>query len=167
MILWRLSLEKYASTAFSGQGSYLYGGRWSPPGCTVVYLSDSVSLIVLETLVHADTSVWSSLLTPLHVTIAVDVPDDISVEFISIDQLPKEWNETPAPEILQAIGGDWFKRGSSCLLRVPSAIVPQESNYLFNPQHTDARRIKIADPESFGFDGRLWHCQCGSPMDSL
>lgn len=156
MRLWRLSLGKYASTAFSGQGSYLYGGRWSPTGCPVVYLSDSVSLTILETLVHADTTVWAALSEPKHVVFSVDVPDDMPVDQLAISQLPVEWNATPAPLALQVLGGEWFETGQSPLLRVPSAIVPQEYNYLFNPLHQDAQRIRIGEPTPFGFDGRLW-----------
>ena len=156
MKLWRLSLEKHAATAFSGQGSFLYGGRWSPVGCPAVYLSESVSLTVLETLVHADTSVWSSPAAPRHVVFAVHVPDDIGIDAVAADELPPDWNATPAPVGLQDLGRTWFDRAGSPLLRVPSAIVTQESNFLFNPLHPEASRIEIGDAEPFGVDGRLW-----------
>lgn len=154
--LWRLSLEKHAATASSGQGSFLYGGRWSPVGCPAVYLSESVSLTVLETLVHADTAVWATPAAPRHVVFAVNVPDDIVIEAVSADDLSADWNVTPAPAALQDIGSSWFDRAASPLLRVPSAIVKQESNFLFNPLHPDASRIEIGEPESFGVDGQLW-----------
>jgi len=41
------------------------------------------------------------------------------------------------------------------LLRVPSAIVPETSNYLLNPVHADAARITIASATRFRFDPRL------------
>ena len=149
-------MEKYAETAFSGQGSFLYGGRWSPVGCPAVYLSESVSLAVLETLVHADASVWAVPGAPRHVVFPVDVPDDLPIDVISIDALPADWHQSPAPASLQAFGRAWFDRADSALLKVPSAIVAQESNFLFNPLHQLAAQIEIGEPESFGFDGRLW-----------
>lgn len=156
MRLWRLTLEKYADTAFSGQGSFLYGGRWSPVGCPAVYLSDSVSLAVLETLVHADASVWTVPEAPRHVVFPIDVPDSVPVEVIDIDSLPADWFETPAPASLQALGRGWFDRAESPLLEVPSAIVSQQSNFLFNPMHELAAHVEIGEPEPFGLDGRLW-----------
>jgi RES domain-containing protein len=41
-------------------------------------------------------------------------------------------------------------------LRVPSAIVEGEFNYLLNPRHDDFVQIKIATPEPFSFDPRMW-----------
>jgi hypothetical protein len=45
---------------------------------------------------------------------------------------------------------------SSAVLRVPSILVPGESNLLLNPQHPQFKRLKISKPEPFDFDGRLW-----------
>jgi RES domain-containing protein len=41
------------------------------------------------------------------------------------------------------------------MLRVPSAIVPEESNYLLNPGHPDFLSLKIGEPQDFTIDSRL------------
>ncbi|MBD0321414.1 MAG: RES family NAD+ phosphorylase, partial [Gemmatimonadetes bacterium] len=41
------------------------------------------------------------------------------------------------------------------VLCVPSAIVPEESNYLINPLHPDSSKIKIKEVRPFQFDERL------------
>jgi len=156
MKLWRLSHIKYADNAFSGEGSYLYGGRWSPPGCLVVYLSESAALCALETLVHVDAAVLTQLTSVKHVVFPVNVPDDLYIDEVCVEELTDGWDKTPAPESLQLVGKTWYDQNHSPLLRVPSAIVPTEHNYLFNPLHEDAARITIGEPLPFVFDQRLF-----------
>ena len=43
----------------------------------------------------------------------------------------------------------------SLLLRVPSAIVANEYNFLINPRHSEAVKVRLVDTESFLFDTRL------------
>jgi hypothetical protein len=40
-------------------------------------------------------------------------------------------------------------------LAVPSAILPEESNFVFNPLHGDAARLRLVGERRFGFDSRL------------
>ena len=44
---------------------------------------------------------------------------------------------------------------NAAVLRVPSAIVTEESNYVLNPAHPDFRHIQFFSPEPFRFDPRL------------
>ena len=39
--------------------------------------------------------------------------------------------------------------------KVPSAIVPQESNYLINPDHDDFSNIRLVETRDFNFDKRI------------
>ena len=41
------------------------------------------------------------------------------------------------------------------MLRVPSVVVPLESNYVFNPRHPDFSRVTVGAPMPFPFDPRL------------
>jgi RES domain-containing protein len=41
------------------------------------------------------------------------------------------------------------------VLSVPSAIVPEERNYLLNPAHPEFSRITIARPAAYRIDPRL------------
>ena len=40
-------------------------------------------------------------------------------------------------------------------LRVPSTVVPNESNYFLNPLHPDFKEAKVGDPQNFALDVRL------------
>lgn len=156
MELYRLTLTKYASSAFSGEGARRVGGRWSPPGYPVVYCASSIALAVLETLVHTDHSVL-----PSHQVIRVGVPDALRIDTLTVDELPADWRNTPAPSALQKLGWDWIINHQSVLLSMPSALVPQEKNYLINPNHRNFSQLTMQPAEAFSMDARLF--QAGRP----
>lgn len=73
---------------------------------------------------------------------------------VSVDagSLPTDWREYPSPPALQAIGDNWIDAGRSLVLKVPSVIIPSESNFLINPAHPDFASLRIDPPEPFVFD---------------
>ena len=148
--VWRLCRRKHAG-AFDGEGARLSGGRWNPPGVPVVYASETISLAALEILVHIDADDAPEDL----VVVPVDIPDDVDVAEVTARGLPGDWRSTPAPARLQRLGADWVRAGKTAVLSVPSAVVPQERNYAFNPRHADFARIKRGKPEPFRIDPRL------------
>ncbi len=56
----------------------------------------------------------------------------------------------------QSLGDYWIDSMRSAVLRVPSAVVPNEFNYLLNPRHGDFARIIPELPVPFTFDERLF-----------
>ena len=151
MRVYRLTLARYADTAFSGEGARRSGGRWTPIGWPVVHTSGNVALAVLETLVH--TAVNSM---PSQRLIAVDIPESLPVEAIDAADLPDDWRRTPAPTSLQDIGRAWLGAARTAVLQAPSVIVPIEFNYLLNPHHPDFERLRAHAPEPFPIDKRLF-----------
>ena len=133
---WRIIKTRFAADAFSGEGARLYGGRWNSPSIAMVYTAGSVSLATLELLVHLDNT---SVLTSFSIC-PVDF-DDSLVELLDPANLPPDWNQSPPPTSLRTIGDDWISRGSSVVLRVPSAVIENENNYLINPAHTDFKKL--------------------------
>jgi RES domain-containing protein len=150
MRLWRLSKAKHAATALDGEGSRIVGGRWNSEGRRAVYLSEHLSLAALEVLVHE-----SKATAPTYVAIELDVPDDITIHAPAPSSLPKDWRDGDAPASTKALGDAWLAAGTHALLRVPSVIIPEEFNFVLNPTHRDAARIKPAPPVRFVFDPRL------------
>jgi RES domain-containing protein len=147
---WRILKTRFSADAFSGEGARLYGGRWNSPGVPMVYTAGSVSLATLELLVHLDTT---SVL-PSYSICPVDF-DDSLVESLDRASLPSDWRQSPSPTSLQLIGDDWISRGSSVVLRVPSAVVEDENNYLINPAHKDFKKLVIGGMKPFRMDRRL------------
>lgn len=53
---WRILKAKHADQAFTGEGARLHGGRWNTEGAAVIYTSATISLAVLEILVHLESA---------------------------------------------------------------------------------------------------------------
>ena len=150
MQVWRLLKSRYAPNAFDGEGPRLYGGRWNSVGTRVAYASDSSALAVLEVLVHLD----DAALLSAYSLVAASLPDDL-VEDLDRSRLPANWNASPVPPDVQAIGDAWLHSAHSLALRVPSAIVPGGTNLLIDPAHPDFGRFGVLGVQPFDFDPRL------------
>jgi len=148
--VWRICRRRYA--AFDGEGARLYQRRWNQRGTRIVYTSGSLSLAALEYFVNLDTDLAPNDL----VSIAAEIPDDLAVHRVALADLPNGWQSFPAPAALQDLGTAWASQAVTAVLAVPSAVIPQEWNYLLNPAHPDFRRIRVLKPQAFLFDPRLF-----------
>jgi RES domain-containing protein len=74
---------------------------------------------------------------------------------VDVPGLPAGWERSPAPAELAAVGDDWVASALSPVLRVPSAIVPIEHNYLLNPLHPQFGAIHLGEATPFPIDPRL------------
>jgi RES domain-containing protein len=151
MRVFRISRAQHAREALSGRGGLLAAGRWHARGTRIVYTSATLSLAALEVLVHAD----KDLLPGDLVHVEIEVPDDLVLERIQPRNLPRSWRAYPAPGRLRVLGAQWIERNKSAVLQVPSAVIPQESNFLLNPARQEARFISVVAVEKFVFDPRL------------
>ena len=151
LTVFRLGKEVYRDQLFSGQGGLYASGRWTPRGRPVVYTSASISLAVLEYTVNYRRRGW----VPATVLGRAVIPAAVRTETVSIDKLPVNWFAASPPSQLQTLGGEWLERGETAVLKVPSAIVTEEWNYLLNPLHADFRKIRISAPKPFDFDQRV------------
>ncbi len=147
---WRLVHRKYVRSAFSGEGARLAGGRWNSEGHSVVYTAGSLSLALLEIIVHLE---FKEALKR-YVAIPVEIPDGLS-QSIDPAKLPDGWSANPPQSSTQFVGNCWQEGMSSAVLKVPSVIVPSEFNYLLNPAHPDFPRIKLGDPIGLPVDPRV------------
>lgn len=150
MHVYRIAREKYIRD-LSGEGARLYGGRWNPRGKAVLYTSSHQSLAALEVLVHTS---LQSIPPDLHM-LTLWIPDETPAKEISLDELPGNWNEYPAPVFLAEIGKTWLNENSKLILKIPSAVIPAEWNVLINPAHELFSEIKIEDVKAFQFDPRF------------
>ncbi len=148
MILYRRVRCVYAGD-LSGSGARLYGGRWNSEGRSMVYLTSSRSLGVLEALAH---------LSPTNVPddyciMTVEAPDNFAE--LDIKELPENWQYSPEQNIFKQIGNAFLQQSKHLLLKVPSALVNEEYNYLMNPLHKQAVLVKILSKQPFSFDERF------------
>ena len=149
MQVYRISLAKWTNK-LNASGNK---ARWSKKGSYVIYTASTRALACLENVVHRA----GEGLQQAFKVMVIDIPDDILIEEILLKNLKLGWNKSDDStyEICQAIGDDWLERAESAVLKVPSSIIQKESNYLFNINHPDFKRIKIVDLEDFEFDLRI------------
>ena len=149
-LAWRIVQAHVADRAFSGEGARRYGGRWNNKGIAVVYTSGSISLAILEVLVHIP--IYDIL--EEYVYIPVEFDQKLS-RALKMDEIPDNWYQDPSPQAIKQIGDAWVESRQSVILQVPSAVVPTEKNFLINPAHSDFTKLKIGEPEKLEFDQRL------------
>jgi RES domain-containing protein len=149
---WRLDKVKHAREAFLGEGARRVSGRWNHQGITVIYVSESLALSVLEKFVHLGFD--GSRIR--FVYFKIEIPDSVSITKLKISDLPNDWTAEPPRNSTKEIGSIWAREAGSAVLRVPSVLVPRSWNYLLNPSHSDFKKIRISDPLPFVFDERMW-----------
>lgn len=133
----------------SGTGAALFGGRWNSKGTYVLYTSASPSLALLETVVHI-----SNIPPTGYCMLTLDIPAD-SITEIPVQQLPSSWQLNPPPALLKKLGDRFVKENKSMVLKLPSAVIPEEFNYLLNPAHPLFKKIKVLAKRDIRFDDRL------------
>jgi RES domain-containing protein len=148
MLLYRLTKQDHI--ALDGVGGLFLSGRWNDKGILVVYMSSSRSLAILENLVHLSDP---TLLPPDMVIISINIPDDSTTEVLDEKKLSRGWKSNYLET--RHLGSRFLKSNENLLFKVPSAIVPGEFNFLFNPLHPEATRCSIAAKEPYSFDSRL------------
>jgi len=148
---WRIDKEKWAATSFSGTGAAAEGGPWNSAGVAVVYISEHLAMAAQEKYAHLPKPVPASM---KFVKILATFDSSI-VTRVDLNKLPDDWREAPLLISTQVIGDEWVKAGTSAILAVPSAIIPEEWNFLINPAHADFKHIKIDPPLPFTFDYRI------------
>jgi RES domain-containing protein len=147
---WRLVKTKHLSGAWDGESARALGGRWNSPGVPVVYASEHLSLALAEVLVHLTGS------GPLAGYSAIPIEfEEKFVEVLDRKALPPRWRAHPPPPAMRAIGDRFVAEGRHAFLRVPSVVIPQESNYVINPAHPDFAKSRIGEAIPFPFDERL------------
>jgi RES domain-containing protein len=146
---WRVVKQRFAETAFDGEGAREFGGRWNTVGFAMVYTAATTSLALLEILVNSD-----AVLLPHYMSIPVRF-DEALVETVDPRLLPDDWRVNPSPFELKNFGVEWLEAQRSVVLQVPSAVVPHESNFLLNPAHPDFSSVEIGEPILIDTDTRL------------
>ena len=146
---WRVVRPNLVARALDGEGARQWGGRWNSAGRAVVYTAATTSLGLLEKMVHAE-----SPLLPVYSAVPV-MFDEGLFETVKPGVLPTDWRAVPAPRALQVLGDAWVDSMRSCILEVPSVVVPHESNYILNPRHPDFASIEIGEPIDLEMDARL------------
>ena len=149
MIVYRITNSLFKDD-ISGTGAKIKGARWNTPGSSMLYTAQSISLSVLELLVHIG---FKDIQNFYHL-LAISIPDDTALSEINIVKLKKDWLEDE--DYTAFMGTEFLKNNENLILKVPSAIITEEYNFLINPYHPDFKKVKIKKSNPFIFDQRLY-----------
>ncbi len=151
MEAFRLSREKYAAP-LSGKGAAIKGARWNSVGVELIYTASNCSLAMAEVAVH----LTLATLPKDYVMLTLYLPDHISLQKLTVADLPDGWNAFPHPNSTQAVGDKFISDNKYCVLQIPSAVTQGDFNLLVNPYHSEFSKIKIIEMEKFPFDERIF-----------
>lgn len=155
ILAWRIGTDtpNYTSEDMCGIGAKTTGGRWNRQGTALVYTASTRALACLETVVH----LGSGGLPLNRYLVRIEIPDDMwaARKTLTDKTAPVGWDAIPPGKDSLDVGDSWVKAGSSCILEVPSIIVPEELNVLINPAHADARRIVAVKVRKWLYDARI------------
>lgn len=150
---WRIAHPDFARTPeqmLSGEGAYLYGGRWNSRGVSMVYLGTSLAQAAMELLVHLDRHEVLEAYHKVQVSF-----EDALVSHIRIEDLPENWASPSMASPVRQVGDRWVEEQVSVILQVPSASIPGEYNFLLNPAHPDVDKLQVGPVSTFSYDPRL------------
>ncbi len=150
MRLYRFCRKRQAND-LSGTGAKLVGGRWNSPGVAILYTSENRALALAEYWVHVHPS---NLPTDVCL-VEIEVPDTARIMSIPLSSLPENWRVGPSQISLRQAGDQWVLNKQSLILKVPSVVMPPESNYILNPAHQDMTRIAIISITDYVWDWRI------------
>jgi RES domain-containing protein len=91
-----------------------------------------------------------------YLMLTIYLPDDISMQKLTVTDLPADWNVFPHPNSTQSIGDKFIAENKYCALQIPSVVTQGDFNLLINPYHSDFSRIRIIDRVKFPFDKRIF-----------
>lgn len=149
MLLYRTAQTQFARD-LSGTGSFLFGGRWNTKGSYLLYAAENPSLSFLEYLAHLPS--WPSPVSTSLVVIEVPV---LTIGIVDLSH--QEMNLESTRSKCQEVGNAFIREADFPLLKVPSALIPGDFNFLLNPNHPElANRMVIKEIRTFLPDERIW-----------
>lgn len=149
MRIYRLGSSRYARV-LDGAGASRYPGRWNSLGTHMIYCGGNPATCLAEQLVRLHEPPDDYVLTTL------DVPDIAPVWEPNPNELPQGWDQLEYSPAIRAFGDAFVQAGEYLVLKVPSAVIPAESNFLLNPRHSLMPRVSIVSVAPFTFDPRLF-----------
>ena len=147
MFVYRITLAKYATTLHASGNP----ARWNAKDVKLIYTASSRALACLENVVHRSGIGFKEAFR----TMVIEIPDGLPITTINKWSLLADWHEFINYPYTQKLGNAWVENRETAVLKVPSAIIPEEHNYLLNPLHADFTKIKLISTEPFSFDPRI------------
>ncbi|MGV8915026.1 MAG: RES family NAD+ phosphorylase [Kaistella sp.] len=149
MIVFNIRKSKYA---FSLKSSGV-ANRWNKNEEFVIYTAEAISLATLELVAHKNAIEITSAYKLLFIHLDIS---EHNITELKEEALPKNWKSIESYPALQNLGSQWYQEKKSLILKVPSALIHWEHNYIINVNHPDFnKKVSIISTEDFSWDHRL------------
>lgn len=149
MMVYRVGRTKYAHD-LDGEGARLFGGRWNHKLTPCIYTSESRALALLEYTANVNIDD-----IPRALSITVFEIDPAFILALPVTSLPGDWKAAPVPAATRDFGTALLRKADYGILKIPSAIIEDEFNYLLNPQFRKPLAYSIVSVSDFVYDVRL------------
>lgn len=149
MIVYRVGRTKF-SEDLTGEGARLHGGRWNHKLTPCIYTSESRALAVLEYTVNVNID---DIPRALSIT-TFEITNEQILE-LSTSQLPGNWRASPTPPSSKDFGTRILQEANYAIIKIPSAVITEEYNFLLNPNNKKGIKFKILELADFVYDVRI------------
>lgn len=147
MLAYRITHKKYTDHLFAPGIS----GRWNGAGKKVLYCAESIPVAFLESMLRRQGAGFNSD----YQIIVLEIPDNLAMLTIKVADLNDGWRNFRDYSICQYVGDAWFDSSETPILKVPSAVLVQCSNYVINTLHNDFDKIKVKEITELMPDPRI------------
>lgn len=148
---WRLETARHFGGWQTAEGSFLFGGRWSPVGRRVLYTSIDPATAILEVGVHKGFDVLDAV---PHMLLELRLANPAAVHVATPPSIPHpEWLRPGTPSTGQQVFGGALLDAHPVLL-VPSVVSTHSWNLLIDIT-ADAAAFTLHSHEAFALDPRL------------
>jgi len=132
-------------------GSSKTPGRWHILNQHVLYFGSSLALCVLE--LRANGVSFETIRQKYHYTALEIDTGKFSVEEVAKSFYKKDW--TFSRQLTQDYGSKWYNKEKSLILKVQSAVLPVESNFILNTTLSGFSKLKFSKPGAILLDKRV------------
>ena len=151
VIAWRLDDKKFEATWDSGEGSFLFGGRWNGAGVRTVYCGIDPATAILEVAVHKGFRVLD---TVPHMLSALLIKDPSTIRVVQPGAVPNSnWLRPGNAGVDQQAFGDDLLANNLFVL-IPSVVSTHSWNLIFDSARA-AGHYSLHLQELFVLDPRL------------
>jgi RES domain-containing protein len=147
MLVYRIAFTNYSKSLFAPGIS----GRWNSEGGKVIYTAESIPLAFLENMIRRKGVGFNDDFK----TMIIEIPDFLAITEVNASSLPDGWRDLSDYTHCQIIGNSWYYKGDTPVLKVPSAILPENFNYVINSTHPDFSKITLLKITSLVPDERI------------
>lgn len=135
MLVYRITPKIYSHSLFAPG----LPGRWNGAGRRVIYTAESIPIAFMENMIRRKGIGFNDQFAIM----VIEIPGTLRISKVDPESLAPGWRDYRDYKICQAVGKPWYDKNLSPVLKVPSAVLTTNFNYVLNAVHPDFHKIKL------------------------